>query len=80
MVVADVPAEVVLLDHLAHVLEDLVGRGDRRAGPRLEPVPEGVEVAVGADAGIAVRQPGAAEALQTSSTTKLVPGHCWVRW
>ena len=44
-------------------LQDLVGGGDRRAGPRLEAVAEGVEVAVGADAGIAVRAPGAAEAL-----------------
>ena len=50
VVVADVAAEVVLVDHLAHVLQDL-GRGrDRRAGPGLEAVAEGVEVAVGADA------------------------------
>ena len=61
--IADVRAEIVLLDHLAHVGQDL-GRGrDRRAGPGLEAIAEGVEVAVGADAGIAVGQPGAAEAL-----------------
>ena len=61
--VADVSGEIVLLDHVAHVLLDL-GRGrDRRRGPRLEAVAEGVQVAVGADAGIFVRQPGAAKAL-----------------
>ena len=62
--VADVAVEVVLLDDLAHVLEDLVGRGDRGARPRLEPVAERVEVAVGADARVLVRQPRAAEALE----------------
>ena len=61
--VADVRAEVVLVDHLAHVFQDLRGRRDRRAGPGLEAVAEGVEVAVRADARIAVRDPGAAEAL-----------------
>ena len=64
--VADVAGEVVLLDHLAHVVQDLVGGGDRRAGPRLEAIAEGVEVAVGADAGIAVGEPRAAEALLRS--------------
>ena len=63
MPVADVAGEIVLLDHLAHVGEDLGGGGDRRTPPRLEAIAEGVEVAVGADAGIAVRPPGAAEAL-----------------
>ena len=61
--VADVPREIVLVDHLAHVGEDFVRGRDRRADPRLEAVAEGVEVAVGADARIAVGQPGAAEAL-----------------
>ncbi len=56
--------EVVLVDHLAHVGEDLVGGGDRLADPRLEAVAERVEIAVGADAGILVGQPGAAEALE----------------
>ncbi len=62
--IADVAVKVVLLDHLAHVFADLVRGGDRRADPGLEAVAEGVEVAVGADAGILVGQPGAAEALQ----------------
>jgi len=55
------PAEVVLVDHLAHVLEDFVGRGDRLADPRLEGVAERVQVAVRADAGVAVHPPRAAE-------------------
>ena len=55
--------EIVLLDDLAHVAEDL-GRGrDRRAGPRLEAIAEGVEVAVGADAGKAVGPPRPAKAV-----------------
>jgi len=61
--VADVAREPVLLDHLAHVLQDLLGRCDRCAGPGLEAVAEGVEVAVRADAREAVRAPGAAEVL-----------------
>ena len=61
--VADMPAEVVLVDDLAHVVQDLGCGRDRRAGPGLEAIAEGVEVAVRADARIAVRDPGAAEAL-----------------
>ena len=64
MVVADVAIEVVLPDHLAHVGEDLVGGGDRRSDPRLEPIAERVQVAVGTDAGVLVRQPRPAEALE----------------
>ena len=64
VVVADVRLEVVLVDHLAEVLEDLLGAGDGRAEPRLEAVAEGEEVAVGADARVAVRPPGAAEAVE----------------
>jgi len=57
-------AEAVLLDHFAHVGQDL-GRGcDGRAGPGLEAVAEGMQVAVGADAGIAMRPPRAAETVQ----------------
>ena len=56
--------EVVLVDHLAEVLEDLLGAGDGRAEPRLEPVAEGEQVAVGADARVAVRPPRAAEAVE----------------
>src|ERR1700730_18631438 len=61
--IADVAREIVLVDDLAHIAEDL-GRGrDRRAGPRFEAIAEGIEIAVGADARIAVGRPGAAEAL-----------------
>ena len=56
--------EIVLLDHLAHVSEYLVGGGDRRSDPRLESIAEGVEVAVGANSRILVRPPRAAEGLQ----------------
>ncbi len=63
MAIADVAREIVLLDHLAHVVQDLLGRGDRLAGPRLEAIAEGVEIAVGADAGIAMGDPRPAEAL-----------------
>jgi hypothetical protein len=62
--VADVRGQIVLRDHLAHVLEDLRGGGDRRSDPRLEAVAEGVEIAVGTDARILVCEPGAAKALQ----------------
>src|SRR5437879_13024581 len=62
--IADMAREIVLVDDLAHIAEDL-GRGrDRRAGPRLEAIAEGIEIAVGADAGIAVGTPRAANALQ----------------
>lgn len=63
MAVADMAGEVVLGDHLAHVAQDFLGGRDRRPGPGLEAIAEGVEVAVGADAGVAVRAPGAAEPL-----------------
>jgi hypothetical protein len=60
--IADVTRQVVLVDDLAHVAQDL-GRGrDRGAGPRLEAVAESVEIAVGADARIAMGEPGAAKA------------------
>jgi hypothetical protein len=58
-----VAVEIVLLDHLTHVFEDLVGRCDGGAGPWLEPVAKGVQVAVGANARVLVGQPGAAKAL-----------------
>ena len=63
MAIADVAREVVILDHLAHIVQDLLGGGDRRAGPGLEAVAEGEEIAVGADPGKFVREPGPAEAL-----------------
>ena len=61
MLVADVTSQIVLLDHLAHVTEDFFRRRDRHAGPWLEAVAEGVQVAVGADARISMRHPGTAE-------------------
>ena len=63
VLVADVAGELVLVDDLAHVAQDLGGGGDRLAGPGLEAVSEGVQVAVGPDARILVSGPGAAEAL-----------------
>ena len=61
--ITDVAAEIVLVDDFAHVAEDLGSRGDWRTGPWLEAIAEGVEVAVGADAGIAMRGPCAAKGL-----------------
>src|SRR5262245_4178902 len=61
--VADVWFEAVLLDHLAHVGQDLRSSCDRRTSPWFEAVAEGVQVAVGSDAGILVRDPRAAETL-----------------
>ena len=63
MLVADVGTEGVFLDDFAHIAQNLRGGRDRGAGPRLEPVAEGMQVAVGPDAGIAVGQPGSAKAL-----------------
>src|SRR5215212_1432521 len=63
MAVADVMREIVLVDHLAHIAPDLFGRGDRRAGPRLEAIAERIQVAVGADAGITMGPPCPAERL-----------------
>jgi hypothetical protein len=56
------PLKPVFGDDLAHIGENFRGGGDRRAGPWLEAIAEGVKIAVGADAGIAVGQPGAAKA------------------
>ena len=61
--IADVRAQSVFLDDLAHVAENLRGGRDRSAGPGLEPIAEGMQVAVGADAGIAVGAPGSAKAV-----------------
>ena len=62
MLVADMPREVVFGDDFAHIVEDLRRGRDRRTGPGLEAVTKRVKVTVGADAGIAVRHPGAAKA------------------
>src|SRR5580658_10012806 len=62
--VADVSGQAVLVDDLAQIGEDLRTRGDRRSRPRLETVSERVEIAVGADSGVALREPGTAKALE----------------
>src|SRR3569833_1335803 len=63
VLVADMAAEIVVLDHLAHIGQNFLGSRDRRPDPRLEAVAECVQVAVGADTGIAMRSPGPAKAL-----------------
>ena len=63
MAVADMGVETVFGDHFGHIRFDFRRGGDRRTGPRLEAIAEGVEIAVGADAGVAMRAPGAAEAI-----------------
>ena len=73
MLIADVGAEGVLLDDLAHIAQNLRGGRDRSAGPRLEPVAEGMQVAVGPDARIAVGQPGAAKTLLSLQDNKTCP-------
>jgi hypothetical protein len=62
--VADVLGQVVLLDDLVEVGEDLVGGGDRGPAPRLEPVAEGEQVAVGPGARVAVGPPRAAAGVE----------------
>ena len=62
--VADVLAEIILLDHFAHIGTDLFRRRDRRAGPRLETIAKRVEVGVRPDARIFVPEPCAAKAFQ----------------
>ena len=58
-------SDVVLGDDFTHIAQNLGRRRDGRAGPWLEAIAEGVEVAVGAYAGIAVGEPGATEAFLT---------------
>ena len=60
--VADVLREIVFVDDFAHIGADFRRGRDRRTGPGLEAVAEGVKVAVGADARIFMRPPGAAKA------------------
>ena len=61
MAVSNVSGEVVLVDHLAHVFQDLSSRGDGRTRPRLEAVAERIEIAIGANAGIAMSMPSTAK-------------------
>ena len=79
VLVADVASQIVLVDHLVHVGQDLVGRGDRRAGPRLEAVPEGVEIAVGANARIGVLSPGTTEGVLGLEQHEALVGQCCCR-
>src|SRR5208283_5729896 len=72
--IADVRSEIVLLDHLTDVAQDLARRGDRRTRPWLEAIAEGVQVAVGADARVAVREPRAAETFLRFEHQKARPG------
>ncbi len=74
VVVADVPGQVVFVDDLAHVLQDLLARGYRRARPRLEAVAERIEVAVGAGSGEPVHQPCPTKALQSLQDHKAAAG------
>src|SRR5215469_1741405 len=46
MAITDMPAEVVLLDDFAHIGEDFCRGRDRRSDPRLEPVAEGIKIAI----------------------------------
>src|SRR6516164_4080509 len=61
--IADMMIETVLGDDLAHIVEDLGPGRDRCAGPRLEAITEGVEVAVGPGTRVAVGEPRAAKAV-----------------
>lgn len=74
MPIADVTAEVVLVDDLAHVAQDFGSSRDRRTGPGLEAIAEGIEIAVRADARIAVSEPGTAEAFLSFKDDKARPG------
>ena len=53
---------------------------DRVPAPRLEPVAEGEQVAVGAHPGVAVGPPGPAEGVLGLDTVKVVPGRWSCRW
>ncbi len=63
MAVADVLVELVFFYGLAQVVEYRVAVGDRLARPGFEAVAKGIEVAVGADAGVGVLTPGATESV-----------------
>ena len=63
VMVTDMLLKLILGDHLAHIGADFLGGCYRSAGPGLEAVTEGVKIAIRANAGIAVGQPGAAETL-----------------
>ena len=62
MPIADMPGQIVVVDDLAHVLENLLGRRNGHAGPWLEAIAKGVEVAVRPNAWKPVGAPCPAEA------------------
>src|SRR3989338_1264081 len=62
MAVAKMRFERVLSDDGAHVAQDFFGGGQRGPDPRLELVPERVQLAVRAHAGVSVQPPGASKA------------------
>ena len=62
LAVTNMLIEIVLGDDLAHVVENFFRRGDGRPGPGFEAIAEGVEIAVGTDAWIAMGNPGATKA------------------
>ncbi len=59
--IMDMDADLVLVDHLAHIFEDFRATRNRRADPGLEAVSESIKIRVRADAGIFVRFPRTAE-------------------
>src|SRR5690348_10699591 len=63
VLVANLLCQIILGDDFAHIGEDFGGGRDRRTDPGLKAVAEGVQVAVGADPRITVRQPRATKAV-----------------
>ena len=74
MAIANVSGEAVFVDDLAEIGENLVRGRNRFADPWLEAIAEGVEVAVRPDAGIAMGDPGAAEAVLGLEDHEAHPG------
>src|SRR3712207_3783590 len=75
VLVAHLLGQTVLLQRLAQVAQDLRCAGDRLLiAPRLEGVAEGVQVRVGADAGITKQIPGTAGALAGLEYHHTLPG------
>ena len=72
--VANVGGEAVFVDDFAEIGENLVRGRNRFADPWLEAIAEGVEVAVRPDAGIAMGDPGSAEAVLGLEDHEAHPG------
>ena len=64
MLVSDVLIEVILFDDFLHIRQDFCRSRDGRAGPRLEPVAKGIEIAIRSNAWILMHEPGSAETFQ----------------